>query len=153
MAKPNMEEIRANAEAKKSEAKQKIIAVKRDVAERKKLKENPASKYVELPESVGNAEIDSAADLDAVQAGFRKRAKDEGKRFALATDTEYWSCICFQTREQKEAFLGALNLLQFGDKYIDGQLAAKQLGIKLPDADVPYNTSSKIDPKWVEFVE
>ena len=149
----DIQKARADALAKKEEAKQKLesakMAAKNAVAARK----NPVPRYVDIPEQTGDAEADSAADLDAVQAGFRKRAKDEGKRFALATDTEYWSCICFQTREQKEAFLAAIGVLQYGDKYLDGELVAKALGIELPDADVPYNTSSKRDKSWEEFVD
>ena len=88
-----------------------------------------------------------------MQQGFRKRAADEGKRFALATDSEYWACICFQTREQKESFLVALDILKFGDRYLDGQAVAKQLGVALPKADVPYKTSAKPDPAWVELTK
>lgn len=147
----DLNEMRAAAQAKKDEARQKIESAKQAAKQAKALKAKPLPKYVEVPEPTGNAELDSAADLDAVQAGFRKRAKDEGKRFALATDTEYWACLCFQTREQKEAFLAALNLLSLGDKYLDGQEVAKVLGVKIPGADVPYNTSSKRDKAWEEF--
>ena len=149
----NMADKRAAAAAKKDAAKQKIEAAKREAANRKLLQANPVPQYVDMPEQTGNAQADAAADLDAVQAGFRKRAADESNRFALATDTEYWACLCFQTREQKEAFLAALDLLKFGDKYLDGQEVAKQLGVALPEAAVPYKTSAKPDPAWVEFVD
>lgn len=149
----DLAKLKADALASKGIAKQKIEAARRDLAARKALKANPVPQYVEHAEQVGNAEIDSVADLDSVSAGFRKRAKDEGKRFALATDAEYWTCICFQTREQKEHFLAALDLLKFGDRYLDGQEVAKQLGIELPEADVPYKTSSKVDPTWASFVK
>lgn len=147
----DLNEMRAAAQAKKDEARQKIESAKQAAKQAKALKAKPLPKYVEVLEPTGNAELDSAADLDAVQEGFRKRAKDEGKRFALATDTEYWACLCFQTREQKEAFLSALNILSLGDKYLDGQEVAKVLGVKIPGADVPYNTSSKRDKAWEEF--
>lgn len=146
-------EARVVAEAKKAAAKQKIEATKRKLAQRKLLRANPVPKYLDMPEPTGDAEIDSMADLDEVQSGFRKRAADESNRFALATDTEYWACLCFQTREQKEAFLAALDILKFGDRYLDGQEVAKQLGVALPKADVPYKTSAKPDPAWVEFIK
>lgn len=117
------------------------------------MRQSPAPDYAVLPELTGDHEADSKADLGAVENGFRKRAADEGARKRLATDSEYWACICFQTREQKEAFLTALRLIEFGDKYLDGQVVAERLGVELPAADVPYNTSSKIDPKWVELTE
>lgn len=129
---------REAAEAKKDAARQKIAAAKREAEERKRIKKNPPPVMVAMPEPTGDPEADSAADLDAVQSGFRDRAKRESERFALATDSEYWACICFQTREQKDRFLSALGLLDLGDKYLDGQLVAERLGVELPGADVPY---------------
>ena len=154
----NIKDLKDQALAKKEIAKQKIEAAKREAANRKLLKANPVPQYVAMPELTGDAEADSANDLDAVQAGFRKRAADEANRFALATDSEYWTCICFQTREQKEHFLAALDILKFADqstggRYLDGQEVAKQLGVTLPAANVPYKTSAKVDPTWVEFVK
>ena len=149
----SVSDARGQAAEKLQIARQKIDAAKRGAADKKLLKANPVPQYVTMPELSGNAEKDSAADLDAVQQGFRKRAADEGKRFALATDSEYWACICFQTREQKESFLVALDILKFGDRYLDGQAVAKQLGVALPKADVPYKTSAKPDPAWVELTK
>lgn len=147
------EQVRADALSKKDAAKQKIEAAKREAEARKALKKNPPPVLVEMPEPSGDPEADSAADLDAVQQGFRNRAKAESDRFALATDSEYWACLCFQTREQKEAFLAALKILEFGDKYLDGQLVAERLGVKLPAASVPYKPEPKLDRDWLSFVE
>lgn len=91
-------------------------------------------------------------EVSAVLAAFKQRAKNEQERFMLATDSEYWVGLCFQTRAQKEAFLAGANLLQHGDKYIDGELLAKRMGIALPDADVPYNVSAKPDAKFAAMV-
>jgi hypothetical protein len=150
---PDRDAIRAQAEAKRSEARQKAQAARLDAAEVKLRLRSPPPKLVAMPEPTGDTEADAKADLDALAGGFRERAKAEARRFELATDSEYWCCLCFQTREQKEAFLGALNLLLHGDKYIDGRVVAKQLGITLPAADVPFNTSAKVDPTWVEFID
>ena len=134
-------------------AREKVAAAKREAEARKILKKNPPPVLVEHPEQTGNPEADSAADLDAVQQGFRNRAKQESDRFALATDSEYWAAICFQTREQKEAFLSALKLLEFGDKYLDGRLVAERLGVKLPESQVPYKPEPKLDKDWLSFVK
>lgn len=134
-------------------AREKAAAAKREAEARKLLKKNPPPVLVEPPEQTGNPELDSAADLDAVQQGFRNRAKQESDRFALATDSEYWAAICFQTREQKEAFLSALKLLEFGDKYLDGRLVAERLGVKLPESQVPYKPEPKLDKDWLSFVK
>lgn len=78
-----------------------------------------------------NLEADTAAEFDALQAGFKARAKQEARRFQDVTDSEFWVAVCFQTRAEKEAFLKALNLAQLGDKYIDGHKAAQLLGVDL----------------------
>jgi hypothetical protein len=86
-------------------------------------------------EYTGNLEADSAAELDAVQQGFRDRTKREDERFRLVTDSEYWFVLCFKSREDKEAFLKAAGLMAVGDKYLDGYAAARVLGIPMPNTD------------------
>jgi len=63
----------------------------------------------------GSVEADSKAEVSAVLQGFKDRAKAEQKRFDLATDSEYWVALCFQSREQKEEFLRAVKMLALGD--------------------------------------
>ena len=58
----------------------------------------------------------------------KKRQRD---LYRISNDDEFWVAVCFQTREDKERFLRALNLIQLGDKYIDGHKAAKLLGVDL----------------------
>ena len=60
--------------------------------------------------------------------------------------------MCFQTREQKEAFLRAMNLFLIGDKYLDGVEVAKQLGINIPDANINYLPDGKVDKDFAKFV-
>lgn len=153
----NANDIKTAALLKKDIAKAKIEKAKIDAANRKILQKNPVPSYIDKPVSTGNAEIDSDADLTELQSGFRKRAADESKRFGLATDSEYWACICFQTRDQKEAFLTKLDIMKFSSdkiegRYFDGISVAQQLGIDLPKADVPYKTSEKVSSTWLEFV-
>ncbi len=106
--------------------------------------------YVDMPEPTGDAEVDSFADLDAVQAGFRRRAKDESARFNEVTDSEYWFAVCFKTRAQREAFLAAIKQSPDG-KYLDGEAIARALGIELPEADVKFHDVSRVDKTWIEF--
>ena len=81
----------------------------------------------------GDLENDARAELNAVQQAFRDRAKREEQRFLLATDSEYWSVLCFKTREDKERFLTRAKLLAIGDKYLDGYAVARVLGISMDD--------------------
>lgn len=150
---PSREELIEKARQAKAAAAQKKEQAKRLAEEARFRAKNPLPKFVDMPEPTGDPEADDAAMLSAVQSGFRERAKREDERFFLATDSEYWICVCFQTREQKEAFLSEMNWLRFGDKYLDGQLVANELGVTLPRADVPYNTSASVDRKWLEFVK
>jgi hypothetical protein len=144
---------RAAARLAKETASAKIIDARREAAARKALKAAPPKQYVQMPEPTGDAEADSVADLDAVQSGFRSRAKDDASRKALATDTEFWACLCFQTRAQKDAFLAALKIAHLGDKYIDGQEVADVLGVTIPQDRPPYHAKSKVDPVWAGFVD
>lgn len=98
-------------------------------------------------------EVVAVKETSAVLEAFKARAKAEKERYALATDSEYWVAVCFQTRAQKDHFLAVTKLLKHGDKYIDGALVAKVLGIELPPANVPYNVSARIDAKYAALVK
>lgn len=114
---------------------------------------NPDDPIGELDyDSLTNEEV-AVKETSAVLEAFKARAKAEQERFALATDSEYWVGLCFQTRAQKEAFLTEAKLIQHGDKYIDGQLLAQRMGIELPPAAVPYNTSARVDAKYAALVK
>lgn len=86
-----------------------------------------------------------AADLNEMQLAFRARAKQEKERMEKATDSEYWFCVCFQSRAQKNAFLAGAGLAVIGDKYLDGTLVAQALGVDLPPEKIPYNVSARVD--------
>lgn len=99
-------------------------------------------------ELTGDVDRDSEIELDAIQAGFRDRAKQEAERFKNATDSTYYFCVVFESGDQASAFLaGVGHPRSAGDLFIDGRELADRLGIALPAADIRYNTSSKIDAK------
>jgi hypothetical protein len=132
----------------------KVAADQSRIDAQEKIKFAKYPKYVDMPENSGNAEKDSEADLTELQKGFRNRAKEEGNRFRLATDTEYWGVLCFQTRAQRDAFFTSLDLDQFGDsRYYDGNAIAKAMGVTLPEESVKYTPSPRIDKSWLEFTD
>lgn len=139
--------------AKQEAARQKIERARRNAESNKKLQANPPPRMVNMPAGTGDPEVDSIADLNEIEAGFRNRAKQESNRFDLVIDTEYWYCTCFQSRKQKEQFLAALKILEFGDKFLDGLLVAERLGIKLDPVEIPFNPTPRIDPKLASFVK
>jgi hypothetical protein len=104
-------------------------------------------------EYTGDQEVDAKAELTALQAAFRDRKAKESRRFELATDSEYWCALVFQTRDQKEAFLNALGLLPYGDKYLDGELVAQKMGIPLPAERPAYTLKETADPTWAGLVD
>lgn len=83
----------------------------------------------------GGLEDDCKKELSATLKAFKAAAQNEQKVFQDNTDSEYWFCVCFQNRDQKEAFLKALAWFNHGDKYLDGQWVAKKMGVELPPAN------------------
>ena len=138
--------------AVKAAAMEKIAVVRKEARDRKARKAIPIPRYVDMPDPTGNAEIDSEKDLSELESGFRKRAADEGRRFALATDTEFWAAISFHTSEQRNAFFAALGVtdLSIGNRYFDGNAIAQRLGISLPDTPEMPGVKTP-DPTWIEF--
>ena len=61
----------------------------------------------------------------------------KGRSHWQRRDTEFWCCLCFETRDQKDAFLKAAGLFDIGDKYLDGRQVARKLGID-PGAKIQW---------------
>lgn len=80
-----------------------------------------------VPISGNNAVDESKEELSALLTGFKNRSKQEQDRFKSATDSEYWFCVCFKNREDKELFLKKYGIFNHGDKYVDGYFMDKQL--------------------------
>lgn len=79
---------------------------------------------------------DAERELTEIEKDFRERKAKERERFKVATQSEFWFCVCFQSQEQKDAFLKAVGIYEWGDKYIDGVEWAKQQDIDLPQVEL-----------------
>lgn len=81
-------------------------------------------------------EKSTIAELNEVEKGFRERMKQGNSRFRDMCDTEYWFCVCFTSREQREEFMRKAGL-PTDEKYIDGREMAKAFrkSIKTPDIE------------------
>lgn len=77
-------------------------------------------------------------ELDEVKKGFRERMKEENKRFRDMCDTEYWCCLCFTSRAQKEEFLKSLGL-DPEEKYIDGREFARAVKRPVKTKDLEFS--------------
>jgi hypothetical protein len=51
---------------------------------------------------------------------------------AKLPDQDYYLTLCFENGDQKLAFLKALGIEDYGDKFLDGRLFARKYGIKIP---------------------
>lgn len=136
----------------KQQAKEKAEKAKLKAVQSKNLRSKQKDKPVlyEAPEQTGNLEQDLMQELDAVKQGFRNRAKVENNRFDDVTDSEYWFAVCFKTREQKERFLKAMQWIEYGDKYLNGELIAERMGVDIGKSDLEI-TNPKIDKDFVKL--
>lgn len=111
------------------------------------LEESPLD---EDDETMSN-EDQEALRLAQLHQGFRERMKNEAKRRAIATDAEYWLCVVFQDRDQKDQFLRATGWETLGDKYLDGERLADRMGVAIDKSEIVYNIGGA-DPKLSALV-
>lgn len=74
-------------------------------------------------------ETEAIEEISATLKAFKARQEQEQKRRQHSTDSEYWFCLCFTSREEKEAFLKKFNLHSIGDKYLDGRKVDRVLSM------------------------
>lgn len=90
-----------------------------------------------IDEEGAKAEDEAKEELSEVLAKFKDSAKVEKDVYWDNVDSEYWVAICFQSREQKEAFLLRAGLLDMGDKYLDGLEVAERMEIDIAGMTPP----------------
>lgn len=98
-------------------------------------------------EPTGDVEEDCKRELAVVKTSFQERKATEEARRKKATDSEYWVCLCFQTREQVEEFMRNCEHPRPDEKYVDGVKFARRIGKGVTIDATPYG-QAKIDPKW-----
>lgn len=78
-----------------------------------------------------NVEVDSEVELTELQKKFRENAKKEKELKEKNTSSEFWSCIVFETQEQRDAFYSLLGMNEADNQYINGKKLIKALGLKI----------------------
>lgn len=132
-------------------AKEKAEKAKLSAAQKKNLRASKNKPQIfKEPEQTGDLEKDLELEIDAIKKGFRERAKMENNRFDDVTDSEFWFAMCFKTREQKERFLKAMKWIEYGDKYLNGELIAAQMGVDIGESDLKM-TAPKIDKDYAKL--
>lgn len=91
------------------------------------------------------------SDLTDLQRAFREKNKSAKRDFEQRTDSEYWFCVCFQSREEKEELLRLLGWSDLGDKYLDGLRVAEREGIDL-ESKSPKQRNPTASKQWREFL-
>lgn len=98
---------------------------------------------------------------------FKASAKNEQALLDQATDCNYFFCVAFKNRDQKDAFLAGMKWDKCSDEdesyvqYLDGLVLAKRMGIPMPDAINRFITQERakslatspsicIDPKTAQ---
>lgn len=73
----------------------------------------------------GRFEQESAAEAMAIFDAFNSLEKQS--KYAEATDSHFWICVVFDSRDDAERYLDDMNLRKHGDKYIDASAWLKEL--------------------------
>jgi hypothetical protein len=82
---------------------------------------------------------DAALDMGVIEdefAAIHAARKQQADAIELANDSEYWFCMYFQSREQKNVLFVAVGPDQ--NKYFDGAATAAKMGIDLPKRPAKY---------------
>lgn len=87
-------------------------------------------------------------ELDEVKRGFRERTKQENERFRDVCDTEYWFCVSFNSRAQKEELLKKLGF-DPDEKYLNGRDFAKKVNRALETPDMEFPKVRAFDKEYV----
>lgn len=83
----------------------------------------------------GDLQADADAGMSEALREIIERKRHTQERFRVAVDPEYFFCVCFQSREQKDEFLQKAGWEDMGDKYLNGIEVARRLNI--PVAIIP----------------
>ena len=88
-------------------------------------------------------------ELGDVEKSFRERMCAENKRFRDMCDTEYWCCICFTSRAQKEEFLESLEF-DTDLKYIEGKEFARAVKRPIKTEDMKFARIGKGSKEYLD---
>lgn len=116
-------------------------------------KKQPKAPEVEEIDAIGLEELESDVEKEllAVEKSFRERMSVENKRFRDMCDTEYWFCVCFTSREQKDEFLRSLQLNP-DEKYIDGKELARAVKRPIKTKDLEFARISKTSKDYLSNI-
>jgi len=110
------------------------------------------------PNSAKTLQESADKEVDDMMASIRENRKNHAERFRDIESGEFWLCVCFQSRTQKEEFIDKLlekhdpNNETFGDKYVNGLELAAMLDIPV-EPIVLEAKKSRLAPKSMRNME
>lgn len=106
-----------------------------------------------------DAETIANREVSDMMAMIREQRKNNAEIFRDIESGEFWFCVCFQSRSQKEDFIAQLldkfpgpSPDDFGDKYISGLELADALGIPIAPI-ILERKKSRLAPKSLRGME
>jgi len=105
-------------------------------------------------EAIANQETDDIMSL------IRENRRSHAEKFRDVEAGEFWSCICFQSRSQRDEFITNLlakyaphtNIDKFGAKYISGLELADMLGVAIEPIKLEVK-KNRLAPKSLRRTE
>lgn len=99
----------------------------------------------------GNIESECKKELTEIEKKFREGDKKQYERMKDYSDSNFYTCVVFQTKEQAMEFNRIFGFNP-DKKYINGNELARKLKIELKNATPPIQEYKK-DKKFLEFVD
>jgi hypothetical protein len=78
---------------------------------------------------VGELQADANSEVSDILKAIIERRKAQNERFRITSDPEYFFCVCFQSRDQKDEFLKATHWDDLGNKFINGLEVARRMNV------------------------
>lgn len=100
-------------------------------------------------DSLENLEAEGLEAVGDIEKSFRERMKQENSRFRDMCDTEYWFCVCFTSREQRNEFLEKIGI-DPELKYIDGREMAKAYRKSIKTPDLEFAQTRPFDKEYID---
>lgn len=92
---------------------------------------------------------DEIEDLKLELNAYKAARENEIQQYSDITDSEFWFCVCFASREDKATFLQAIGLFEEQDKYVDGYKLAEAFNERMVavNKNLPVHATGR--SRWI----
>jgi len=101
-----------------------------------------------------NVEKDTAAEVAGFEAGMAQAFEKEKERFKLATESEFYLCLVFQSVAQLEEFVKKAKWADMVyNQWVDGMDVAEKMGIQLENGLLNWDIkNARISQRLAELI-